>query len=520
MSLEECVGQLLCPLDRKYKLEEWKGIIRDVPLGCIFFGPMPSRDLRAAIEVVQAGLRIPVIVSSDLEHGAGFFEGCENFPWLMACGAADDPALMRLMGQATAMEGRSLGIQWTFSPVVDLNYNFNNPVTNIRSFSDDPGRVIRLAKEFIQGMQENGLAATAKHFPGDGMDDRDQHRCTTVNSMKMKDWRATYGRVWKGMIDCGVMSIMSGHIALPDYEGLSDTASIAMPATLNPKLQIDLLRNELGFEGVIVSDALPMSGLTMRIRDTEAALAFIEAGGDVVLFANPYEDFRRILNAVRAGRLSEARLRESTRRVLVMKALVGLHRGYAGFLELSEKEKAKFQAASRDIAEKSIYIQRSSKALTVPPKPGTKILTVTLRWDKAPPAHLTDKLETVDQELKRRGFQVDHFENPSHSKLNEAAEKYECIYVNFVILPGSLSGTIRLVGWDVFNEFTWRAFYLGRDNTVFTSFGSPYVLYDKPHLPNMVLAYGAVPATQQAAVKVWLGEIQAQGKCPVTMPKF
>ncbi|MCB0113667.1 MAG: hypothetical protein KDD84_06245, partial [Caldilineaceae bacterium] len=220
MTLPECLGQLLCPTSPRASTEDWLDLLKKIPLGALTVRGTSTADLRERMHILQDAANVPILAAGDLEHGAVALTDGTEFPWMMAAGAADDVDLMTIMGQATAAEARYAGMHWTFSPVIDLNYNFNNPITNVRAISDEPDRVIRLATAFIEGLQADGrFAATAKHFPGDGVDDRDQHLSTTVNSLPFAQWQETYGRVWRAAIDAGVLCVMPGHISLPDYQG-------------------------------------------------------------------------------------------------------------------------------------------------------------------------------------------------------------------------------------------------------------------------------------------------------------
>lgn len=514
MTPEERVGHLLCPEDRGYTPEAWRALLEEVPLGSVFFGANTPDRLRACLEVVQATSRIPVLVASDLEHGAGaLIEETTTFPWPTACGATNDPELAHRMGRATAREGRAMGIHWTFSPVVDLNVNSQNPVTNIRALGDNAAHVAPLASALIEGLQASGeLGACAKHFPGDGVDDRDQHICTTINALPLDVWWRTYGRVWQAAVDSGVYSVMAGHIAFPAYAGLSLHSSDARPATLSRRLQVDLLRGELGFDGVLISDAAPMVGISSRISAEEKAVQNILAGSDVFLFAEPRADFVRLLNAVRAGRISENRLEVSVRRVLEMKARLGLHREVFG-PPLLETERAQFRDDATAIAEQSITLVRANALTPMTLTPGARVLTVTVKYPES--GHRNRDLYTVDAALRARGFAVDHLVNPPGDTLAARAADYACVFVNIAVTPHSLMGTMRLTG-DLIMPF-WNAFWVDHPNVVFTSFGSPYHLYELPHLPNLYLAYGPSPVSQEAAVRVWLGEIEPRGVCPVRL---
>jgi beta-N-acetylhexosaminidase len=403
-----------------------------------------------------------------------------------------------------------LGVHWLFQPVIDLNIDPMNPETNVRAFGDDESLVRKLALAQIKGLQQGGVAATAKHFPGAGMDDRDQHLCTSLNPLPLDAWAASYGKVWRAAIKAGVLTVMPGHIALPDYEDLLGAPAKAMPATLNPKLLQELLREELGFQGVIVSDAAPMIGISSRVKAEDMAVEFIRAGGDVFLFAEPVDDFKRLMAAVKAGRLGESRVYESARRVLELKAALGLHKSVAP-VALDKKSSVRAAKLSDEIAESSATIMKGAASIPAKLKKGDKVLTVTIKWPGADEFRCPE-LKVVDEELKKLGLKVDHLLNPSHKDLREAVDKYKRVYINVIQLPHALIGNIRMIG-PMIMPF-WRAFYAEADNCVFTSFGSPYLLYEQPHWPNLLVLYSPSEASQRAAVKVWTGKLKAKGEVP------
>ena len=513
MTPEELVGHLICPEDRGLTPPQWAELVREIPVGSVFFGPGTKTHYRTCLKAIQSNSRIPVIVASDLEQGCGYMvKGFTRFPFSMAWGAGNDPDLMEQMGRAWAVEARSQGIHWSFSPVADLNINLNNPVVNVRAMGDDPDLVSRLLAPLIRGMQQEGLlAACAKHFPGDGSDDRDAHLCTTANMLTCDQWRRTYGRVWRSAIDAGVMSIMSGHISFPHYEGHHKDPSQSMPATLSSALQEDLLRGELGFEGVIVSDAGSMIGMSSRVPSCELAVQNILSGSDVYLFADPRRDCQLLLQAVQDGRLPMDRVMASVRRVLELKARLGLHESVCG-PRMKREQLDEHQSLADTVADKSITIIRNDENIPAKLNRGARILTVTIKYPE-PKTFLPSELQVVDQELERRGFVVDHSLNPSHREILERIDEYERVFLNIFIMPHARPGTVRITG-ELVSPF-WRAFWVDHPKVIFTSFGSPYHLYEMPHLPNMILTYGPTESSQRAAVKVWLGEMPGQGICPV-----
>ncbi|MFP4549970.1 MAG: glycoside hydrolase family 3 protein [Spirochaetales bacterium] len=516
LTIEEAVGHLLCPILSGFSADEIRRLQERDRYGSVFFNRQTFAEWRETVEAVQSAAPWPVLVSADLEFGArSITDKAVQFPWLMGAAAADDDDAVYAAGLATGIEGRHAGVHWTFAPVVDINYNFRAPETNIRSFGDDPERVARLASRFIRGVQEqNRVAATAKHFPGTGMDERDQHLVTAINPLSVDAWMKTYGMVWRRVIETGVLSIMSGHIAFPDYEGHRENLEAALPATISSRLQIDLLRKELGFEGVLVSDAAPMVGIASRCTQDEAVVRFIEAGGDVFLFARPERDYDLLMEAVRSGRLSEERVRESAARVIALKERLGIEEDVYGPAP-DESAVASFREASRTIAERSVTVQRDNGLVGRKPQAGAKVLTVTLDYEGH--KFLPEELDAFDAALRERGYQVEHLRNPGHNALIDRAPEFETIFVNIHLTPHMLLGHTRL--YAPLAMHFWRGFYVDLPDVRFTSFGSPYLLYDQPHLPNMLVGYGGAESVQRAAVAIWLGEITARGKSPVRLPR-
>ncbi|MFN8442612.1 MAG: glycoside hydrolase family 3 N-terminal domain-containing protein [Caldilineaceae bacterium] len=520
MTLPQCVGQLLCPSNPRFTVAEWGELLQKVPLGCIRMGGGPTMArMRELMQPLQEQSVIPLLVAGDLEHGAIELRDGTEFPWMMAAGAANDVDLMRTMGEASAAEARYAGVHWSFSPVVDLNYNFLNPITNVRSMGDQPERVKRLAVAFVQGLQHGGrMAATAKHFPGDGMDDRDQHLVTTINNLPFAQWQATYGAVWRAVIEAGVMCIMPGHISLPDYQGFADRPEQAPPATLSPQLLNDLLRKELGFAGLLISDASGMIGLTSRVPSEERVVQCIQSGLDVYLRCEAEADFERLLRAVQTGRLAEGRVWEAARRVLELKARLNLHRDPFG-PKPSDADKTSYQQAAQSMADKSITVLRGEGHLSGKLRPGSRILTVTIgansQFNRFMPPR---ELSVFDEELRTRSYQVEHLLNPGDEELLAKVSSADVVFMNLVMLPYMVLGTIQnLVGH--LGHWQWRSLFVEHPQVYYTSFGNPYVLHEMPHLPNLLAAYGDSAVSQRAAVKVWLGEIAAQGDCPVQLPK-
>jgi len=523
LTLREAISQLLCPRVKDFVSTDERDLqkmLEETPLGCVRWESKPGdsdEQIRARIKLLQDVSNIPLLMPTNLEHGAhqALRQTGSQFPSMMALGATRDPDMAYAIGRGTAREARAYGINWTFAPVCDLNLNFRNGITNTRALTDDADLAVQLLTRWIEGAQQGGLlACTAKHFPGDGIDDRDQHGCTSVNSLPKEQWWEHFGKVWKAVIDQGVMSIMPGHIALPFYQGYEVSASECLPATVDPKLLNELLRGELKFDGVIVSDASVMGGLTTRLPADEQIVRFIEAGGDVYLFAEPSKDFDRIEKAVISGRLGEERIFESAKRVLSMKARLNLH--VDPFSDkLPEETIASHQKLSIDISRKSITCLKGAHRLPAALKPDSKILTIGLAEDGGGKKGV-EEFKAFDEALIERGYATTHLQNPGHYQLVEKAPKYDAVFVNIRVGPKACSPVVPSRG--TFFAF-WRSFASEHPNVYYTSFGSPYIEYDLPFIDNLLCAYSPEAASQQAAVKAWLGEIDIEGVCPVKLPK-
>jgi beta-N-acetylhexosaminidase len=404
---------------------------------------MADRDRhREEITQLQERCSIPLVVASDLEAGAGHFvRGGVPFPEPLAVAAANDTQLAYTLGTAAAREGRYAGIHWTFAPVVDVNVNPDNPIANTRSFGDDPERVARLAEAVMRGMQEHGLAACAKHFPGDGVDDVDQHTVTSVNPLSRQEWHRISGLPFRSAIAAGVWSIMVGHIALPAWDNSQHAGGVYRPASISPTLVTELLRDELGFQGLIVTDDMNMGGVAGYAKRRERTVACMTAGCDMLLFPKLPDDYVTLLEAVRSGALPEARLDDAVRRILALKARVNLHTGDLFGPAVTAQEQQVFATASRQIATAAIVKVRDLHG-TLPIRhlqAGSRVLTITLASD-------SQDVPEVDNALRERGYHVDHVYNPDDLRVSDQTFAYDVVFVNFVFKGMWGVQSVRSVG--------------------------------------------------------------------------
>ncbi|MEY2933709.1 MAG: hypothetical protein RL033_4458 [Pseudomonadota bacterium] len=317
LSLREAWLQVCCPLLNFEPRETLGGA--HIPRG-------PREKIEAQVAALRQASSIPPLCTADLECGPGrVVLGGTEFPDLMALGANDSEELAYEVGKATALEARAAGLNWSFSPCVDVAAVADNPVVSTRSAGRSVEQVIRVARGYLRGLQEHGVAATLKHFPGDGHSSFDQHLTTSYNPLSRPAWWEGPGRVYRELIKAGARTIMAGHIALPAFDS-ADARGLFPPATVSRRLLTDLLRGELGFEGIIVSDAMGMGGVAGFVPPFEAYARFLEAGGDCVLFARVterrfYPEFER---ALREQILSEKTVYDRAARMIQFKLDQGL----------------------------------------------------------------------------------------------------------------------------------------------------------------------------------------------------
>lgn len=525
MTTDEKIGQVQCVNGSGLPAEKVKELIETQHIGGFFGGNIEKEQLKELHDSTK-GSKIPVIINGDLVNGAGSrIFGLTAFPQQLGCSAANDENLLYEMGRITAQEGRAYGIQWTFGPVIDLCYNLQNPMMHIRTAGDNPDQVLKVGKCYMHGVQDTGyMAATAKHFPGDGYDSRDTHITTLVNSLSRKEWEETYGKIWRGMIHEGVMAVMSGHIALPfvdpEYEDEKERYKGMRPASLSKKILQGFLREELGFQGIIVTDAVNMIGLGAHMKREEYGPKLLAAGNDMLLWTKPHIDSPAIKQALEDGRLSMERLDDAVRRVLELKARVGLLDGNVEEPTVTEEDLRSHGNLAQNMADKSITVLRDVFG-AIPMKnlkPGDRILTITATFVEGV-RNVRDgrDLTVIDDMLRERGFVVDHMVNPDGiGTLSQIKDDYKAIFVNFKY-PAKY-GTIRLCG-DAIAAFK-GSWWVEDPKVVFTAFGDPFKIYDLPSLHSYIAAYSVREVSQRAAVRVWLGELKPEGTCPVDMSRY
>ena len=332
MTDDEKVGQIFFQLTASQEESYLKELMEKYHLGGCRYNAMPGAKVLEQNTILQKYAKIPVFIACNPEQGGNGV--CPDGTFVanqIKIGATGKTEYAQAMGRISGAQTYATGCNMTFAPVVDITYNWECEEVLARAYGNDPKQVAAMGKAYMDGVHETqGVASCAKHFPGNGQDYRDAHVSNNVNHFGEEDWMASYGHVYKTLIDGGLDAIMGGHIMMPTYmqERNPDiTIEEVMPATLCPEIMTDLLRNKLGFNGMVVTDASHMVGMTNRMKRKDMLPASINAGCDMFLFFNdPEEDYNTMLEAYKAGIISEARMTEALTRILGLKAKMGLNK--------------------------------------------------------------------------------------------------------------------------------------------------------------------------------------------------
>jgi beta-N-acetylhexosaminidase len=538
MTLEEKIGQLFINLNTDFTPAYLDHVLGAYHVGGMRFRGADAATVQAHIRHAQSTSKIPLLIASNPEMG-GF--GSINDGTLVCthlqAGSHPDTSIARDMGRVAGVETAALGCNWAFAPVVDIHQNWRNTVIATRAFGNTPEVVIERAKEYFDGISESRTACAIKHFPGDGVDERDQHVLTSWNTLGIDDWDASYGRVYRAMIDHGVQSIMAGHIGAPELSrkfrpGIADSA--ILPATLAPELLQDLLRGELGFNGVIVTDASPMLGLTSAMRRCDLVPATIAAGCDMFLFfINADEDFRFMLDGYRNGVITEERLQEALERILALKASLGLHAMprealVPGPEALAVVGNDAHRAIAATIADKTVTLIKDTQQ-NLPLRPEThrriRLYGITGQSDFTG-ADPTGYLRIAQDALEEAGFEVHVFKDARqriaegetgvtfHTVLKDEftavyADTYDAAIIFANVAGFAQEATVR-IHWStpMAAEIPW---YVTELPTVFVSLSLPNHLIDVPMVKTVIHAHAPSREAIRAAVEKIQGKSPFQG---------
>ncbi len=525
MTLADKVGQMIGvrtfgllrnrrAIERRALLDQ----VRRLGVGAVVVFESEAESLPPLLNELQDAARIPLLVAADMERGISFRirRGVVPIPYAMAIGATRSEETAHFTGVVAAREGRALGIHWAFAPVVDVNNNPGNPVINIRSYGEDPEMVGRLMAAFVRGAREGGLMTTAKHFPGHGDTALDSHMQLVTVTADRKHLDAVELLPFRYAVAAGVDAVMTGHIAVPALDPTNT------PATLSAPMSTDLLRHELGFAGLIVTDAMEMSGVRAAWTG-EAAIRAVQAGADLILLPpDPGIAIQALVRAVREGQITEARVDESVLRILAAKERLDLHRkrrvdparlGDA----LARPEDV---AQAMDVARASITVLKNDGGvLPLRAEDPLKVLHLVMSSDL--------RNEFIqgwpEDELAARRIATQTVAlGPEVSAETEAqvvamADRFTHVVASAFVRVGAYRGNVDMAQS---HARLLKALVAVGKPVILISFGSPYLLRQVPEVPVYLCAYGGPESSQRAAIGALFGEYPVGGKLPVTIPGF
>lgn len=526
MTLRQKTAQMFCIVSAAEEDCSLLERYRQIPFGGVTFRVEPSETIRRKVELLQKAADIPLLVSANLENGgSGLVSDGTEFASQLEVSATGSPSWARVLGEVCGAEGSAVGCNYTFAPVVDIHYNWRNPIINTRTYGNDPEQVAAFAAEYLNGIRPYNMAVALKHFPGDGVDERDQHLLTSVNSLSCEEWDQSYGQVYRQLIRQGAQTVMVGHILLPSYSrrlrpGIRD--SELLPASLSPELIQGLLREQLGFNGMVITDSASMTGLGCALPRREIPAAAINAGCDMFLFGRNFqEDFENLWQDVQSGVVSTRRVEEAVTRILALKASLGLHRTKQ-FTSPDYRQIVgcrQFADKARSCADEAITLVKDTQHLL--PLLPTERPRIWLHILGDRPAFRGGSVcrEKVISRLEKAGFQVDcaPLDCPqqaiSNAPVRELKQKYDVIlYVANLVTGGN----------DSVNRIRWLPWACGESPqyvrdipTLFVSLGDPYHFVDVPMIRTIINCYNNSDAVLDALMDKLTGRRPFTGISPV-----
>ena len=485
-------------------------------------------DIAAKMNALQELSPLPLVVSADLETGVGFrarggyflpnaidLGGATSFPWQMALGAVRDTTLAYEMAKVTALEARALGMHVAFGPVLDVNNNPANPVIGARSYSEDPALTARLGASFVRGLQENGVVATGKHFPGHGDTETNSHLALAMVNASRSRLDSVELVPFREAVKAGVGAIMTFHGFLPALD------SSGVPATLSPLVMSDLLRRDMHFDGLLITDAMDMAGVIDRFGAVEAAKRAIAAGNDILLMpADVPGAIDAVVAGVAEGRYTEQRLNASVRRILLLKDRLGLRRQKTVALDRVRAVvgDSSHVALAQTIADRAVVLGRDSAMLV--PFPGAagqsrvRSVTYARRADLGAGT-------TFNAELRRSGVRLTNTYVNADDSLPNLDAFLSSIEGDDIVVVGSyvnISSTTATAGAPPAFEALMNGIRARTSRVILVAFGSPYALLQAPTTPSYLVSWGGFAASQRAAARALTGEIGISATLPISIP--
>ncbi len=544
MTLDEKTGQLFVQMRKSLDEETVKNTLNKYHQGGLRWQGGDRFLVYDQNKLYQDNSRIPLLIAANCDNGG---DGCLIDGTFVAtaaeaaAGAGTKTAYD--MGYVAGKEASSVGVNWMFNPCADIYMNWRNTIVNTRAFGDNADRVIENIRAYIDGIHQSNVACCCKHFPGDGVEERDQHLVLGVNDLSVEEWDASFRKVYQTMIDEGLESIMVGHIALPEMSrklrpGIKDQE--IMPATLAPELLTDLLRGEMGFNGVVITDASHMAGIACMEKREIAVPKAIASGCDMFLFSNDIEeDFAYMKAGIESGVITAQRLDDALRRILGLKAKLGLYRkeNVTAAPELKDQVVGceEHLRLAEEAAEHCITLVKDTRGdLPIDPKLKKRARLVFIQSTPTSKAYKKDPAkQIVIEELERAGFTVDVAPNfhdlevsegvkPQNmitmmncGSMKEFATKYDVVFLVLNIKGYAQENNVRL-RWSC-NHSSELPWYVTEVPTVGISLNYTNHLIDVPQVHAFVNAYGSTRTSIRAAIEKICGRSRFKGTASDTV---
>lgn len=543
MTLEEKLQQLFFILTERNDEEYLKEVTKKHKFGGARYNPNSPEAILKHNQIIQQNSDIPCLIAANTESGGnGAARGGTEIGCGTKIGSTHNPDFAYQLGYVSALEAKQVGVNTLFAPIVDIHHDFHNPVISYKCFSNDPEEVKEMSLAFLKGVKDNGLVACAKHFPGDGYDERDQHLSPSINPLSTKEWDERFGLVYTSLIEAGLPMIMVGHITLPSYEKeFNPEIRKYLPATLSKEIVTDLLKEKLHFNGMVVSDATHMVALTCAMKREEILPRMIQSGIDMILFYNDYEeDMEYMLKGYHEGIITPERLQDALRRILGIKCMLKMNENKAVIpkTDLSILGCKAHQDIARKVSQAGITLVKEEKGvLPLTPSKYKKILIVPQHDDNPFSSMMPKGIPTVYDMMKKKleenGFEVEIFKslmdqalemNPRDAfniisniynfktPISALKEKYDLI---IHMMDFDSHNTVERVLWKMSKGTPDVPWYVNEVPTMMISLRCPFHLFDAPQMKTYINTYDKNPSTIDVLVDKLVGKEEFMGVSPV-----
>ena len=546
MTIEEKIGLLFVNMGASRDEEYLKEMVNNYHIGAVRYNPATASEVYDQNKILQENSKIPLLIAANTEAGGN--GACVDGTYIgneVKIASTNDKKYAYEMGRVSGVEASAIGCNWSFAPIVDINRNWRNPIISTRTWSKDVEQTLELSLEYMRGIMESGIAPAAKHFPGDGIDERDQHLSFAPNWLSKEEWDATFGRVYGGLFEAGLPSIMAGHIALPEYVKYfnpeATTEELYMPATLSKYILTDLLRGEMKFNGLVVTDASHMVAMTSAMKRSEMLPTAIAAGSDLFLFFNdPDEDFGYMMDGYKNGIITDERLNEALTRILGTKATLGLHKKAKTEIMMPKEEAMarigleENKAIAAEVADKGIVLVKNTEDIfPISPEQYKRVLLVDVKGTEGGFGALIGAQgpkpsQVMKEMLEKEGFEVSIWESPmdkvmqlpveerraaigsvyaAKRPITDLTDNYDLIINLAIVNPN----TDQRIQWPASKGTPDIPFYVHEVPTIFISLQCPFHLADVPQVKTYINAYDNKDVTFTALVDKMLGRSEFKG---------